>query len=116
MFLIFDLTKGEILFRDPRPFRPDTPKDFYYFGNNKAAESQYYLVREVGSLFYLLTTVWNDLALMLDKYDMENSDLRRKLQQMETAGLVTLTKRKGEGTVNLQKLSPPWFKQHTDPN
>ncbi len=90
VFLIFDLTKGEILFRDPRPFRPDTPKDFYYFGNNKAAESQYYLVREVGSLFYLLTTVWNDLALMLDKYDMENSDLRRKLQQMETAGLVTL--------------------------
>jgi CRISPR-associated protein Csh1 len=107
VFLIFDLTKGEILFRDPRPFRPDTPKDYYYFGNNKAAESQYYLVREVGSLGYLLTTVWNDLALILDKYDMGNSDLLSKLQQMEAAGLVTFTKRKGEGTVNLQKLSLP---------
>jgi CRISPR-associated protein Csh1 len=64
-------------------------------------------VREVGSLGYLLTTVWNDLALILDKYDMGNSDLLSKLQQMEAAGLVTFTKRKGEGTVNLQKLSLP---------
>jgi len=107
VFLTFDLTNGEIRFEDPRPLRPDTPKEFNYFGNNKAAESQYYLVREVGSLVYLLSTVWNDLALLLDKYGMEGSDLCRKLQQMEAAGLVSLTGKKGEGTVNLRKLFLP---------
>jgi len=107
VFLTFDLTSGEIRFEDPRPLRPDTTKEFNYFGNNKAAESQYYLVREVGSLVYLLSTVWNDLALLLDKYGMAGSDLRRKLQQMEAAGLVTITGKKGEGTVNLQKLLLP---------
>lgn len=107
VFLTFDLTSGEIRFEDPRPLRPDTPKEFNYFGNNKAAESQYYLVREMGSLVYLLSTVWNDLALLLDKYGMEGSDLRRKLQQMETAGLVTITGKKGAGTVSFQKLFLP---------
>lgn len=107
VFLTFDLTSGEIRFENPRPLRPDTPKEFNYFGNNKAAESQYYLVREVGSLVYLLSTVWNDLALQLDKYGMEDSDLRRKLQQMKASGLVSLTGKKGEGTVNLQKLYLP---------
>jgi len=104
VFLTFDLDNREIRFEDPRPLRPDTPKEFNYFGNNKAAESQYYLVREVGSLVYPLSTAWNDLALQLDKYGMEDSDLRWKLRQMEEAGLVTITGKKGEGTVDLQRL------------
>lgn len=107
VFLTFDLTSGEIRFEDPRPLRPDTPKEFNYFGNNKAAESQYYLVREVSSLVYLLTTVWNDLALLFDKYGMNGSYLRGKLQQMEAAEFVTITGKKGAGTVNLQKLFLP---------
>ena len=107
VFLTFDLTSEEIRFEDPRPLRPDTLKEFNYFGNNKAAESQYYLVREVGSLVYLLSTVWNDLALLLNKYGMKDSDLRGKLQQMEAAGFVTITEKKGAGSVNFQKLFLP---------
>ncbi|TEB13236.1 TM1802 family CRISPR-associated protein [Pelotomaculum propionicicum] len=107
VFLTFDLDNREIRFEDPKPFRPDIPKTFNYFGNNGRSQSQYYLVREVGSLVYLLSTVWNDLALMLDKYGMKDSELRWKLRQMEEAELVTITGKKGEGTVNLQKLLLP---------
>lgn len=106
VFLTFDLGSREILFEDPQPLTADVLRRFRYFGNNKAAESQYYLVRETHSLPYLLSTVWNDLAIVLAKNGMEDSELFEILHQMESSGLVTLTGRKGDGTVALDRLAP----------
>ncbi|HHY66869.1 MAG TPA: CRISPR-associated protein [Alicyclobacillus sp.] len=106
VFLTFDLKAREIRFEDPQPLTTDTVRRFYYFGNNKAAESQYYLVRETHSLPYLLSTVWNDLVMVLAKNSMEESELFGILHLLESAGLVTLTGRKGDGAVALDRLVP----------
>lgn len=61
VFLTFDLEYGVIEFDQPIAHRERHSKEFNYFGNNSARASQINLVREAGSLKYLLFKVWNDL-------------------------------------------------------
>ncbi|ADG07366.1 TM1802 family CRISPR-associated protein [Kyrpidia tusciae] len=106
VFLTFDLPKKEIRFEDPRPLTKDAAGQYRYFGNNQAAQSQFYLVRETTSLHYLLSTVWNDLAILLNKYNMRDSQLFDILSRLNAAGLITLTKNTGTGSVALDRIAP----------
>lgn len=107
VFMTFDLRKGEITFDSPLPFSEEILETYHYLGNNSAASMQTYLVRETDSLHYLLTTVWNDLYLALEKYGMENSQLADWMRKLEDAGLVQLGKKKKEGSVALERIRFP---------
>ncbi len=106
VFLTFDLGFQKILFENLQPINENFLKEHRYFGNNNAAAAQYYVVRETNSLSYLLSTVWNDLAVLLVKHGMNSSGLLEILGLMEAANLVTLTGKIGHGTVNLRRLEP----------
>ncbi|MDF9407074.1 MAG: CRISPR-associated protein (cas_TM1802) [Pelotomaculum sp. PtaB.Bin013] len=103
--LVFDLKTEEIYFKLQAQFSSNSAKEYNYFGNNKAASSQYYLSRETGSLYYLLGSIWNDLYLMLKRYDMENSDLASLIVKMKDSKLVSLSPQIGNGKVNFDKFS-----------
>nr|WP_207754912.1 TM1802 family CRISPR-associated protein [Desulforadius tongensis] len=103
--MIFDLRNREIDFNLYQPLTEGSAERYYYLGNNSAASSQYYLVRETKSLHYLLSSVWNDLALTLGKYNLQGGELAAILEKMEACNLISLGSKKGEGKVNLEKLS-----------
>jgi CRISPR-associated protein Csh1 len=107
VFLTFDLDSKEIRIEDPIPYHEELPKKYNYFGNNTAAALQCYLVREVESLHYLLTSVWNDLWLGLRQNGLEHSELARLLSRMEQASFITVGNKKGQGKLHLDKLALP---------
>lgn len=107
VFLTFDLTRGEIVFESPLPFREEMLETYHYFGNNSAASMQTYLVRETKSLHYLLTTVWNDLYLTLQKYEMGTSQLAEWIRKMKDIGLIHLGEKAKEGSVALERIRFP---------
>lgn len=103
--LVFDLEEEEIYFKLEAQFSDDSVKTYNYFGNNKAASSQIYLTRETESLYYLLSSTWNDLYLMLKKYGMGNRDLTYLIAKMKDSNLISLGTQKSYGNVNLDKFS-----------
>lgn len=105
VFLILDLHKDEIYFKLHKKFTEDSTYQYYYFGNNPAAKSQYYLTRESKDIKYLLTSTFNDLNLLLKKYDMSNCELSNIIKQLENKNIISLGIRKGDGRLNLQKFS-----------
>lgn len=109
--LIFDLKNKVIDFEFLEQYSEDSTSKYNYFGNNSAASSQYYLVRDTASLHYLLSTVWNDLYLMLSKHGMHNGELVRRINEMDECGLISLKNKVGEGKVNLYQFS--LFKKNT---
>ena len=107
VFLTFDLDSKKICIDSPIPFDDDVPKKYFYFGNNTAAASQCYLVREVESFHYLLTSVWNDLLLSLRQNGLENSELAALVTRLETEGFIKTGRNKGQGNLNLDRLVLP---------
>lgn len=103
--LVLDLSEQKIYFKLLNQFKENSCSLYYYFGNNSAAASQYYLVRETNSLNYQLTSLWNDLYLMLRKYDLQNGELGRLIKELEEADLISLGTKKGQGELNLSKFS-----------
>jgi len=99
VFLYFDLEQKTIWFDSPQPFTESVLYKYNFFGNNPAASSQCYLVRETDSLYYLLSSVWNDLALSLAQHGLEDSYLYLLIKKMEADGLISLGAKKGEGKV-----------------
>ncbi len=107
VFLMFDLEERTIRIEDPIPCHDDVPTRYGYFGNNTASEYQSYLVREVKSFHYLLTSVWNDLRLALRKHGMEYSELGVLIARMEETGLIMTGSTKGQGEVRLDCFRLP---------
>lgn len=107
VFLTFDFDSQEIRIENPIPYHDDLPKRYYYFGNNTAAASQCYLVREVDSFHYLLTSVWNDLLLVLRQNGMERSELAKLISRLEQADFITTGRIKGQGELRLNRLALP---------
>jgi len=105
VFLVIDLEKEEIYFEIGKKLSKDTVSEYYYFGNNSGAGSQYYLVRESDSIGYLLTSTLSDLYQVLLKNNLGSGELARLIKDMEKKGLIFLGKKKGEGRVNLNKFS-----------
>jgi CRISPR-associated protein Csh1 len=104
LFMTFDLDKDEILFESPFPYNEGHPKQFYYFGNNSGSNFQSYLVREVDSIRYLLSTVWSDLYLSLAQQQMGDRLLAKLIQELQKHSLVHIGEVKGEGKVNLSRI------------
>lgn len=102
--LVLDLSKRKIYFKLLDQFKENSCSRYFYFGNNSAAASQYYLVRETSSLNYQLTSLWNDLYLILGKYDLQNGELGKLIKKLEEAELISLGARKGQGQLNLSKF------------
>ncbi|MFX0559025.1 TM1802 family CRISPR-associated protein [Tepidibacillus infernus] len=111
LFMTFDLDRNQIFFDDPLPYNEQQPKAFNYFGNNPGASSQSYVVREVGSLYYLLTTVWNDLFISLKQQSMEECELAQLILELQENSLVTLGDKLGEGNVQLERIYFPPSKE-----
>ncbi|OKO95268.1 TM1802 family CRISPR-associated protein [Geobacillus proteiniphilus] len=107
VFLTFDLERQSIRIEDPIPFSKDILYEYGYFGNNDAAQLQSYLVREVESLHYLLTSVWNDLRLALQKHNMGDSRLSKWIEEMEASELLVTGNKKGRGKVCLDRFQLP---------
>ncbi|AST00700.1 MULTISPECIES: TM1802 family CRISPR-associated protein [Geobacillus] len=107
VFLTFDLERRLIRIEDPIPYSQDILYEYGYFGNNDAATLQSHVVREVESLHYLLTSVWNDLQLALRKQHMEGSQLSKWIAKMEAAELIVTGNKKGNGKVRLDRLQLP---------
>jgi CRISPR-associated protein Csh1 len=105
VFLIFDLEAREIRFCLNKELSESCVDKYFYFGNNSAASSQYYLARETKSLNYLLTSVLSDLYSMLGKYNMPIGELASIIKRMESSGLIQLAPKKGDGRVNLGEFS-----------
>jgi len=103
--MVFDFQSHQINFELYSKFSRNSPQKYYYFGNNDRASFQYYLVRDIESLHYLLTSSWNDLYRTLIKFNLQNGELGEMIKQLESKNFITLGKRKGEGSVNLRKIS-----------
>lgn len=103
--LVFDLSDEQIYFKLCKKLTQSSHNDYYYFGNNSAASLQYYLTRETSSIKYLLKSVISDLYQMLKRYEMENGELGRIIKEIQKKDMVYLANKKGEGTINLEKLS-----------
>lgn len=101
--LIFDLSKKQLYFKFHS--RDRTERELYYFGNNKGASTQFFLVRDLKSIKYLLGTALSDLFLELEKYNMQDCELAQILKQLYEAGLyIQAAKRKG-GYLSTDKWS-----------
>ncbi|GAB7386589.1 hypothetical protein BSNK01_04240 [Bacillaceae bacterium] len=107
VFMTFDLPERKIVFESPLPYSEELLEKYHYFGNNKAAALQTYLVRETDSLAYLLTTVWNDLYLALQQHGMETSELAEWLKNLQEMGFIHLGRKKKEGSVVLERIRFP---------
>jgi len=105
VFLVIDLSKEQIYFRLDNKLTHDSVYDYNYFGNNPGAASQYYIVRETVSLKYLLSSTFSDLYQLLEKNNMKNGQLAQLIKSMQQKDLVRLAKRKGEGSLNIEKFS-----------
>ncbi len=89
VFLLLDLKEEKINFLLGAEFKEQDNYNYYYFGNNPSASYQFYLTREVESLWYLLKKTFNDLSSELKKYNMENGELGRILKDLNEKGLIT---------------------------
>ncbi len=107
LFMTIDLDFKRIIFDQPFPYNEDVPKKYYYFGNNKAQEAQIYLVREVESLHYLLTSVWGELIQALERIGLKESQLYQLLQTMKEERIILEGGKKGKGVLNLSFFPLP---------
>lgn len=105
VFLVFDLEQEQIYFKLNKKLNENSVYEYFYFGNNSAAESQYYLTRDDSSMKYFLRSTFSDLYLMLLRYNMEDCELGKILKQMNEKDLIFLAKKKGNGRLNLDKFS-----------
>lgn len=103
--LSFDMTKEEITFTLQDRWLEEYAREYNYFGNNAAAGFQYYIVREVNSLHYLLSAAFSDLFLILQKHGLQNGQLGTFLQALADKGFLQLAEKKGQGRINLNKFT-----------
>ncbi len=105
VFLVFNLLKDQIYMELDKKFNQDSINEYFYFGNNPAAASQYYLTREGIFMKYLLLSTYSDLYNVLKNNDMDEGKLGKIIKKLEECNLITLSDKKGEGRLNLSKLS-----------
>lgn len=103
--IIFDIPGDKIYFKLLTKLTTSGPKEFLYFGNNSAAGFQYYLVRETTGLNYILGSTLSDLYQILLKHNKEKGMVGNLLKRLSEKGFITLANKKGDGRVNLKKLS-----------
>lgn len=105
VFLTFDMIKDEIYIALAGKYTMDSKHHYSYFGNNSAAAAQYYLTRASDSIKYLLQSAISDLYNTLKKNNMEDSNLYSIIKGLSEQNMVNLSKRKGGGSLNTDKLS-----------
>lgn len=105
VFLVFDLQQQIIYFDVAKKFHHNDRYEYYYFGNNAASSFQYYLTREVDSLHYLLSSTFSDLYNVLRKNGLEDSELGQIIKELGKNDMITISSKKGNGTLNLNKFS-----------
>ncbi|WP_027364930.1 TM1802 family CRISPR-associated protein [Desulfotruncus alcoholivorax] len=97
--LVFDLQKIQLYFKFHS--RDKTEQELFYFGNNKGASAQIFLVRALKDVRYLLGPALSDLFLELKKFNMQNCELGQILKDLQKAELyVQLDKVKGGYVAN----------------
>lgn len=99
--LVFDLKETQLYFKFHSQSR--TEQELFYFGNNKAASAQIFLVRALKDVKYLLGTVLSDLYLELKKYNMKNCELGQILNDLQKAGLYFQAAKTKEGYLAIDK-------------
>lgn len=105
VFLTFDLPEDQIYIELDKKFNQDSINEYFYFGNNPAAASQYYLTREGNSIKYLLLSAYSDLYNVLKNNGMEEGELGTILKEIAEHNMITLSNKKGGGRLNPNKLS-----------
>lgn len=105
VFLVFDMKNQSIYFKLDRKLNEQARYDYYYFGNNSGSSFQYHLTRETNSLKYLLLSTYSDLYHILCRHGLEKGELGNILIEMEERGFISISDKKGEGRVNLDKLT-----------
>jgi CRISPR-associated protein Csh1 len=103
VFLTVDLVNGVIELDEPIGHQREHSKKFNYFGNNSARASQTHLVREAGSLRYLLFKVWNDLYKNIKNEDYDELESSFELLIKEEF----LSINEGHCEINLLKFKFP---------
>lgn len=99
--LVLDLNKNQLYFRFHSSGK--TERELFYFGNNKGASAQIFLVRTLKDIRYLFGSVLSDLFLELQKYNMQDCELGRVLKQLQEAGLYVQASKTKEGFLAVDK-------------
>ncbi len=99
--LVFDLKETQLFFKFHSQNK--TEQELFYFGNNKAASAQFFLVRASKDIKYLLGTVLSDLFLELKKYSMQNCELGQFLKDLQKAELYIQADKTKEGYLAVDK-------------
>ncbi len=105
IFMTLDLSKDQIYFELDKRFNKDSIHEYFYFGNNPAAATQYYLVREGTHLKYLITSVFSNLYRMFKNNNMGDCEFSRILLELEKQKMIILADKVGAGEVNFKKFS-----------
>ncbi|WP_286887512.1 TM1802 family CRISPR-associated protein [Aneurinibacillus sp. UBA3580] len=114
VYMTFDLQTQDIIFEAPMKVSEDLLYRIHYFGNNAAAAAQTYMVRETDSLNYLLTSVWNDFHLSLKQNGFADCELTHLIEEVQKAGLISVSEKKGEGNVSFNRLRLPFISALSD--
>ncbi|PRR82605.1 TM1802 family CRISPR-associated protein [Clostridium luticellarii] len=104
VYLIFDINDNDIYFDLKEPYTEESCYKYYYFKNNSAAAAQFYMTRDIKSLNYLLGSSFSDLYGCLNRYDMGKCELAELLKLLEKRNLIKIENKKGQGSVNLNKI------------
>ena len=95
VFIVVDLTRKHIYFKLHQKLTEDSVHQYYFFGNNASAGTQYYLTRDTASLKYLLKSTFSDLHMLLNKNNMADGELGSLLKTLENEGYIKLADKKG---------------------
>lgn len=107
--LVFDLNKNQLYFKFHS--RSKTEREIYYFGNNKAASAQIFLVRALKDVKYLLGTVLSDLFLELQRFNMQDCELFQILKELQKAALYIQASKIKKGFLVVNKWCGPQGEQ-----
>lgn len=102
--MVFDLDNNYIDFELNCKYSEEAKQEFYYFGNNFRASTQFYLVRQTAYLNYLLGGVLSNLYIMLEGEGLSSGSLGTMLKSMEDKGLIIIKPGKGNGHVSLNNI------------
>jgi CRISPR-associated protein Csh1 len=104
--LVFDLSKKQMYFKFHS--KNKTKQELYYFGTNRGASGQIFLVRALKDVKYLLGTTLSDLFLELQKQAMQASEIYKIMELLQEAGLYFQASKTREGFLAEDK----WYEFH----
>ncbi len=104
VFMIFNLDEEQIEF-EPIKYNETSTKRFFYFGNNSARATQFFLTREVESFNYLISPIWTGLLSKL-----KGTDFEKMLEKLIEEKLLIKDEKGIKLSLNLEKIE--YFKKN----